>query len=224
MKYRNVLVIADTHIPFELPNYLDFCYQIGQRCKCDTVVHIGDVVDNHAISFHDHLPDGWSPLDEINEAKKHLVEWFKRFPKVLLTLGNHDCLVDRKGRHVGLPSVVFQPFRKIWDLPKGWKDDFFHEIYGVRFIHGTGYSGKYAHVQAAYDNRQSTVMGHTHSSGGVEYIANNRDCIFGMNVSCGIDRKRYAFTYGKDFKRKPIIGAGVVTDNGRNAQFFKMDL
>ena len=54
---------------------------------------------------------------------------------------------------------------------------------GVRYQHGTGYSGKYAHIQAAYDNRQSTVVGHTHSSLGGEYIANYKDRIFGMNLS-----------------------------------------
>jgi len=224
MNYRNILVIGDTHIPFEIPNYIDFCEQIGKRCKCNKVVHIGDLVDNSSISYHEHCPDGWSPKDEMKKAKTHLKKWFRIFPRILLCRGNHDNLVSRKGRTAGLPEEVFQPFRKIWDLPKGWKDDFTHEIYSVRFVHGTGYAGKYSHVQAAYDNRQSTVMGHTHSSGGVEYIANNKDCVFGMNVGCGINRKRYAFAYGKDFKRKPIIGCGVVTDNGENAQFFKMKL
>jgi hypothetical protein len=45
-----------------------------------------------------------------------------------------------------------------------------------------------------------------------------------MNVGSGIDRKTYAFEYGRDFKKKPIIGCGVVTDNGRFAQFFPMDI
>ena len=224
MKYRNVLVISDTHLPFELPNYLDFCKQIEKRCKCDKVVHIGDLVDNSSISYHEHCPDGWSPADEMKVAKKHLVKWFKAFPNVYLCRGNHDCLVSRKGKTAGLPEIVFKPFRQIWEFGSGWRDAFFHEIYGVHFEHGTGYGGKLSHMSAAYDNRQSIVVGYTHSTGGVEYIANNRNCIFGMNVGCGIDRKKYAFRYGKDFRRKPIIGCGVVTDNGRYAQFFPMGL
>ena len=69
-----------------------------------------------------------------------------------------------------------------------------------------------------------TVIGHTHSSAGVHYTANERDTIFGMNVGCGIDVKRYAFAYGKDFPRKPIISCGVVssTRHGANATVYRM--
>jgi hypothetical protein len=125
---------------------------------------------------------------------------------------------------VGLPERSFKPFREIWGLPKGWKDAFNWEIDGVRFQHGTGYLGDTAHMKAAYNNRQSTCIGHTHSAGAIGYIANEKDCVFGMNVGCGIDRDMYAFKYGKDFRKKPILGVGVITDAGRFAQFFPMDL
>ena len=36
-----------------------------------------------------------------------------------------------------------------------------------------------------------------------------------MNVGCGIDRTAYAFEYGKAMTKKPIIGSGLVLDNGR---------
>jgi len=220
----HILVIGDTHIPFEIASYLDFCLEIQKRVKCKTVVHIGDLVDNHAISYHEHDPNGKSPTDEIKEAKIHLRNWFNAFPEVFLCRGNHDRMVDRKGRTTGLPDEVFKPFREIWDLPKKWKDDFSFEICNVVFEHGTGYSGDTAHTKAAYNNRQSTVIGHTHSTGAIGYLANEKDCIFGMNVGCGLNRKTYAFEYGRDFKKKPIIGCGVVTDNGRFAQFFPMEL
>jgi predicted phosphodiesterase len=221
---KNILIIADTHIPFELKGYLDFCLDIQKRVKCKTVVHIGDLVDNHAISYHEHDPDGQSPKDEVEEAKTRLRNWYKAFPKVFLCRGNHDRMVDRKGRTVGLPNCVFKPFREIWDLPNGWEDNFAFTINGVVFEHGTGYCGDNAHLKAAYNNRQSTVIGHTHSCGAIGYLANEKDCVFGMNVGCGIDRHTYAFEYGRDFKKKPIIGCGVITDNGRFAQFFPMDL
>jgi predicted phosphodiesterase len=220
----HILVVGDTHIPFEIKGYLDFCLGIQKRVKCKTVVHIGDLVDNHAISYHEHDPNGKSPKDEIEEAKIHLRNWYKAFPKVFLCRGNHDRMVDRKGRTVGLPDEVFRPFREIWGLPKDWKDDFSFTLFNVVFEHGTGYCGDNAHLKAAYNNRQSTVIGHTHAQGTVGYLANEKDCIFGMNVGSGIDRKTYAFEYGRDFKKKPIIGCGVVTDNGRFAQFFPMEL
>jgi hypothetical protein len=80
----------------------------------------------------------------------------------------------------------------------------------------------HGHIQAAIDNRQSTVIGHIHSVSGVEYIANNKDTIYGMNVGCLIDRHAYAFDYGKDFKLKPILSCGVTTDRGRFAQVFPL--
>ena len=225
MKDRNsVLIISDTHIPFEHQDYLNFCVGIRDRCKCTVIVHIGDLVDNHAISYHEHDPNGWSPKREMEIADEHLKPWFKTFPKLFLCRGNHDRLVDRKGKTVGLPKRCFKPFREIWGFPKNWIDDFEFQINNVRYIHGTGYSGKYAHVQLSYDSRQSAVMGHTHSIGGVDYTANKKSCIFGMNVGCGLNRKTYAFAYGKDFARKPILGCGVVTDSGRFAQFFPMEL
>jgi predicted phosphodiesterase len=221
----NVLVIADTHEPFSKEGYLDFCLDIQKRCKCGTVVHIGDLVDNATLSFHHDIdPNGHSPKDEIYEARRSLRNWYRAFPKVFLCLGNHDRRVDLKGKHVGLPDDVFRPFRDIWQLPKGWKDEFTHEIDGVRYQHGTGFSGDTAHIKAAYNNRQSTVIGHTHHASAVSYIANEKECIFGMNVGSGIDRHKIAFEYGRDFNKKPIVSVGVVTDRGRFAQVFPMPL
>ena len=222
---KTTLVIGDTHCPFEHSGYLDFCLRIKKAFKCNQVVHIGDLVDNHAISYHEHDPDGWSPADEMAESDKHLKTWFKAFPSVKFCYGNHDNLVDRKAKTVGLPKRCFQSFRKMWNLPRGWKDDFFHIIDGVCYMHGSS-TGKFAHLQHAIDNRMSTVIGHVHSSAGVEYTASERDIIFGMNVGCGLDRKKYAFAYGRDFRRKPILGCGVVTStkHGTNAQFIPMEL
>ena len=220
----NTLIIGDTHLPFEHRYYLEFCKQTQKKFNCKQIVHIGDLVDNHAISYHEHDPDGWSPSEEMEETDEHLKEWFKAFPKVKLCRGNHDSLVDRKGKTVGLPRRCFQSYREIWGLPKRWKDAFEFELNGVLYKHGTGYSGKYGHVQAAIDARQSTVIGHLHSSAGIEWLANSREIIFGMNVGCGIDRKKYAFSYGKDFRRKPILSCGVVTDNGKNGFVVPMKL
>jgi predicted phosphodiesterase len=225
MHADSVLVIADLHLPFEKKGYLEFCKQIQSRVKCGTVIMIGDLVDNASLSFHhDTDPNGKSPKDEIDAARKILREWYKAFPRVFLCLGNHDRRVDLKGRHVGLPECVFRPFRDIWGLPEGWRDAFNWEIDGVRYQHGTGYSGDMAHMKAAYNNRQSSVIGHTHANAAIGYLANEKDCIWGMNVGSGIDRHKIAFEYGRDFAKKPIVSCGVVTDKGRFAQIFPMEL
>lgn len=183
--------------------------------------------DNNAISYHEHDPNGWSPEEEMKEADKHLKKWFDTFPEVYLCLGNHDHLVDRKSKTVGLPRRCFKPFREMWNLPKGWKDDFSFIFDGVLYTHGTGYSGKTGHILAAFDNRMCCVIGHLHAVSGVEYLANSASIIFGMAVGCGIDEKKYAFSYGKGFRRKPIVSCGVVSHvkkNVTNAFAFPMEI
>ena len=223
---KNTLAIGDLHCPFEHRDYLDFCKRIHKAFKCSRVVFIGDLVDNHAISYFESDPDGWSPENEMKEAERHLKPWQKAFPNAYICLGNHDRLPDRKGKTAGLPRRCFRKFREMWNLPKGWIDDFEFEFEGVLYKHGTGYSGKYSHIQVCYDARQSCVIGHTHATLGVEYIANSKQIIFGVNVGCGIRRKAYAFAYGKEFKRKPIVGCGVIsaTSKGVNAQVIPMEM
>jgi len=38
-------IIGDTHLPFELDGYLEFCQETFEQWGVDTVVHIGDFID-----------------------------------------------------------------------------------------------------------------------------------------------------------------------------------
>jgi predicted phosphodiesterase len=160
------------------------------------------------------------------EVDKHLKLWFKAFEDrpVYLCLGNHDRLINRKALSFGLPSRAFKPFRDVWNFPLNWFEDFSWEIFGVRYTHGTGFSGQYAHIRAAEAHRQSTVIGHTHSTAAINYLVSEKDRIFGMNVGSGIDRKAYAFNYGRDLPKKPVLSCGVVTDRGNFCQVFPMPI
>lgn len=212
----SVLAIGDTHFPFCRRDYLDFCLDTSRRFKCNKFVHVGDVVDLHSVSYHEHNPNGMSPKDEIEAAKKEIKKWGKAFPRMDICKGNHDILFDRLAITHGIPDVAIRKYSEIFDLPVGWDFQWRHYINGVTYEHGTGYSGKSAHIQAATANRCSTVIGHVHATGGVDFLANDTSIIFGMATGSGIDRMKYAFWYGKDFKNKPVISCGVVID-GREA-------
>lgn len=220
-----VLVIGDTHEPFTHPGYLDFCRRVHKEFNCSDVVHVGDEVDNHSISYHEHDPDGKSPGDELSEAKKSMQKWYKAFPKVRVCIGNHSALPFRKLFTVGLSAKFLKNYEEIYDVPKtsNWKWEFSWEIDNVLYKHGTGVSGAFAHRTLAARQRQSTVMGHIHSHGGVAYLASEKDLIFGLNAGCGIDIKSYAMRYGKDFPERPILGCGVVFSKTL-AFFVPMDL
>lgn len=222
-KTGNIGVIGDTHIPFQHPSYLEFCKEVFREFKVSDVVHIGDEVDLHALSFHDTDPDGLSPGDEANAAKAELKKWFKAFPTVRVCIGNHSYRHLRRAYKCGLPAYYLRNFNEIWEAPAGWRWEMRWQLKGVLFTHGTGSGGKWAHEHQAIKNRQSTAIGHIHSHGGVKYLANSQNMIWGMNVGCGVDNDSYAMAYGKDFVDKPTLGCGVILNDGRVPLFIPME-
>ena len=215
-------VIGDTHIPFNHKNYIEFLKDVFKKYKVKKIVHIGDLVDNHAISYHESDPDGFSSGLEGKMVDEELEKWFKAFPKLELIMGNHDKLPERKAKTFGLSQRFIKSFKDTWNMPKGWNvipDGI--EIDGVYYCHGTGSSGKNAAFNLMLAKGQNVVMGHVHSFGGVQWKADYRDKYFGLNVGCGIDVEKYAFEYAKDYKWKPTLGCGIVI-NGEQAIFEPM--
>lgn len=206
----NVLVIGDTHEPFTKEGYLEFCREQQEKYNCGTVVHIGDLVDNHAISYHDHDAAGKSAGDEYNLAMIKLRKWYYTFPNVKICIGNHDALPFRKLFTAGLPSYWLKSYQELLQSPKTWEWDFVHHHNGVIYQHGTGMSGEMASVNAARENRQSTVIGHLHTVCNSRFLASQKDLIFGCSVGCGIDHTAYAFAYGKEQTRKPVLSCAVI--------------
>lgn len=218
------LLIADTHLPFTKRGYLEWLRHVHNVYRCKRVTHIGDLVDNHSISFHDKDPNGMSPEAELMAARKQLARYVKAFPVVDCCIGNHDELGRRKLYAHGIPSQYIRSFNDVFELPKAWKFAFEHRYGNWRAIHGTGGSGHDNAFKQAISGRISTAAGHVHTAAGVKYHASSKDIIWGMQVGCALDHKAYAFNYGRDFKDKPIIGCGVVLENGTLPIFIPMPL
>ena len=204
-------IVGDQHIPFVHPGYLAFCRDTFDRFNVEKYVNAGDVVDAHALSFHDHDPNGMSANDEADAAEDGVALWYDAFPQMKVCIGNHDARHFRVAQKAGIPDRYVQTYRRVWKTPKwNWKLE--HHIDGVLYEHGTGSSGKDAAFNRAVAQRCSVVMGHVHSYAGVKYHANPFSRIFGLNVGCGIDIGAYAFDYGKMFPVRPILGCGIVRD------------
>ena len=77
----SVLVVGDLHLPAERQDYLDFCKAAKRKYKTDQVVFIGDILDHHAISFHQKNPDSDGAVEEYDKAMKSLRVWKKAFPE-----------------------------------------------------------------------------------------------------------------------------------------------
>jgi predicted phosphodiesterase len=215
-----VLVIGDTHFPFVHPMYRQFCADVGKKHKADWVHHIGDVVDAHAISFHEHDPDGHSPSRELDLACEEIERWKKTFPQMSVSIGNHCERHVRAARKAGLSGRYIKTYKDLFETPD-WDWQFEHVWESVLYTHGTGSAGKDAAINLAIQRRSSVAQGHTHTFPGVKYHANQSSIIFGMNCGVGLDDRSYAFAYGRNFVTKPVLGCGVVRD-GEEATFVPM--
>lgn len=212
MVYKSVLVISDTHIPYGHPDTLEFLKSLKKKYKPDLVVHIGDEIDNHAISFHDSDPDLMSPGDELQSAIKKLEAFYKLFPKMKLIDSNHGSLVYRKQKTHGLPRWVFKSYREILQAPRGWSwsmDLTIKTPQGKVYFH----HGKNKPVMKTSQNMaMSVVQGHYHENFSVNYWANPNGLFWQMQVGCLIDDKSMAFAYNKCNLNRPIIGTGLIVN------------
>lgn len=207
-----VLVIGDTHCPAMREGYIDFLKEVADRWQPTRVVHIGDLVDWHSISFHEKSPKNFGATEEAAEARKQIRKLVKAFPQVDWMVGNHDALPERQAAAVGIDPFALKGYSEYWQIPWVAHPRFAKlEIDGVLYAHGdAGAGGKFAALAQAMANFQSTVIGHYHSHAGVLYWANPSYRVFGMNVACGIDVNKHQFEYGVRHPAKPILGCGVV--------------
>jgi len=221
-------VVGDSHCPAMHAGYDTFCRDVFKDAGVNTIVHIGDLVDWHSISYHEQVVSLKNPDQERTEAQEQVdalmnsFPWIKRGRKHIL-IGNHDALPYRKAQTEGLASDTIKPFKEYWRL-KDWNvHERFAELVidGVVYTHGEGRGGVYAHGAKALARGRSCVMGHLHSNAGTIWHANPESRLFGLAVGCGVDNTRMQFLYGRAFPRKPILGCGVVID-GVIPQFVPM--
>lgn len=216
-------VIGDTHFPFVHPRYLDFCRDTFAEWGVGRVVHIGDIVDNHALSRHKTEPVADGVVTEYERAKAMVAEWAAVFPNMTVTIGNHDNINERQASELGMPASFLKTMPELYNMPDGWLVVDSIIIDDVLYKHGIGSGGMHGAYNSARRQCMSVVQGHTHSNAGVHNIATPQKLWFGMNVGCGIDINAYAFLYGKYMENRPILGCGIV-ESSTQAHFITMDL
>lgn len=206
-----VLVLGDVHAPFQHSQTLEFVEELLEQYQPDEVVQVGDIIDIHACSRHDADPDGSSAGDELDLAIDFCQDLAELVPEMTIVLGNHDLRFHKAAFRAGVPSAILKGMDEIIGA-EGWLWLSEAEIDEVLYIHGTAFGGEFGHVKAAQRHMRSVVMGHTHTSFGVEYIATRDKLIFGANAGCLIDHRAYAFAYAKEYPKKSILGALIIED------------
>ena len=203
-------VFSDVHIPFAHPNYLAFLKDTFAEWGVEQIVCLGDLIDNHAISRFQSEPCADGAYTELSKARRMVKELTETFPVVKMCRGNHDDIAYRQAATLGIGAEFIKPFRDIYGLPTSWSLEDEYVIDGVLYTHGTGRSGKHATYNIAVDERMSVCSGHTHTGGGVNYIANKQETIFALNTGCLVDYGAYAFEYSRNAKHRPTLGCGIV--------------
>tara|TARA_R110000868_G_scaffold14414_3_gene67082 strand:+ start:1315 stop:2151 length:837 start_codon:yes stop_codon:yes gene_type:complete len=220
---ENILIIGDTHLPFEKQGYRKHCRLVQEQFNCGTIIHIGDVIDNHYSSYHESDPDGYSAGEELKRAVDKLKPWYETFPEVKVCLGNHDELIQRKAFSSGLSKQWIKGYNEVLQVPN-WNFDIEYEINNVIYTHGTGTAGENAAYAKALNRRKSIVQGHIHTVANIKWNVSEQDKIFAMQVGCGINDKAFAFNYAKAFTKKSIISCGVVLNSGTLPIIIPMEL
>jgi predicted phosphodiesterase len=211
-KQSRILVVGDTHIPVIRAGYLEFCQDLYQAWDCNTVIHIGDVVDFHSISFHEKHPDCPSPKYEYEEALAGVQKLYRAFPTMAVCIGNHDERVHRLAASVGIPDLFIKTYNDIWRTPK-WTWAYNHVIDNIYFTHGHGgCGGVYPASNMLRSMLMSVVIGHHHSASGVKWYTNPNQRIFAVDTGAGIDDKSKQFAYSQHNPKRSVISAAVIID------------
>ena len=206
---KNILVIGDLHEPFAKEGYLEWCQEQYKKYDCTHVIFIGDIVDNHAISYHETDADGMSAGDELDLAIENIAKWYDAFPDADVIIGNHDRMIMRKAFTGGIPRRWIMGYQDMFGVPT-W-DFSERKVYDdVQYIHGEGGTAR----TKCKKDLMSTVQGHLHTQAYTEHLVGETFHIFGTQVGCGIDHNSYAMAYAKNYG-KPIIGAAVILDHGK---------
>lgn len=203
---KRVLCIGDIHEPFCLDGYLKHCKETYIKYNCDTVVFIGDIIDNHATSYHEPDPDGDSAGTELDLAIKKIKTWYKAFPKAVVIIGNHDRLVARKAHSSKIPKKWIKGYAEVLGTPE-WSFRESVEIDNVTYLHGEGGTAR----MRCKKDLCSIVQGHLHTQAYTEWFVGKTFKIFGAQTGCGVDAKAYAMAYAKNFP-KPAIGCMVILE------------
>jgi predicted phosphodiesterase len=210
MNHKRILVISDMHLPYQHKDSIKFLKEIKKEFKPDTITSIGDLLDQHALSFHDSSPELYSAGHELDKAKEYVKELESIFPKLIEVDSNHSSMIYRRALKHGLPRAYLKDYGDFLETKKWkWVDDLTLTMSnGQRCFFTHGRSADVLKVSQTMG--MSAVQGHYHTKFVISWWANPDNLFFGMNVGCLIDQKSMAFNYAKNFRTRFIIGCGII--------------
>lgn len=214
--HHSILVIPDTHAPYEHPDTLEFLAAVAARHKVDTVVHLGDEADKHAMSFHDSDPNLDSAGVELEKARIFMGKLHSMFPVMRLCHSNHGSMHFRKAHSHGIPVQYLRTYREVFFPDGGGEQWEWHHTHILDLPNGEQVAFKHQPaggvLSDAAHERMNLVCGHLHGKMSIEYARNSSEQYWAAQGGCLIDADSLAFAYGKESKYKPALGCMVILE------------
>lgn len=208
-----ILIIPDLHIPYHHIHSFKFLAAVKKKYRPDRVISLGDEIDGHSISMHDHDPDLPSPEDEFSKAVSLIKTLCKMFPALDLVESNHGSLIFRRAKKSGLPARVLKSYREVLGAPSSWH---WHEDMTVTMSNG---QPLYIHhskgsnaLKVSQAMGMSYIQGHHHEQFSIEYWGNPLGLYWAVTSGCLIDKKSLAFAYGRNNIKRPLLGCTMIID------------
>lgn len=211
---KTVLVIGDTHLPYSHPQYIEFLSHLKDKHKPDIIIHIGDEIDSHAISFHKSDSSLFNADAELDNAIIELQEGLhKLFPKMDLVESNHGSLIFRRLKAEGIPIRHLKPLNELYETPLwAWHEDILLSTKQgpVYLCHGkaAGY-GKLCKEMMC-----SSIQGHHHSKQEITYHKSITGVRFNAFTGCLVDDESMAMAYARNNLPKSLLGSIIIDKNG----------
>lgn len=209
-----ILLISDMHIPYHHPDSIAFLKHLKKKYNPTRVICLGDELDKHALSYHEHDPDLPSAGHELTESLEVIAELHALFPRMDIIESNHGSLVWRKAKTAGIPKQYIKAYNDVLGVGDGWRWSFDLTLVlpnGQKcYIH----HGKTSNViQLSQQMGMCAVQGHYHEAFRVDYWGNPNGLFWAMQTGCLIDDDALAFSYNNVNIKRPIIGTGLIIDS-----------
>lgn len=211
-----ILVFGDTHAPYHHQDAIEFLKEVDNHYVPTMVIHTGDEVDNHALSFHDSDPNLDSAGMELEKAREWIQELERYFPLMRLLESNHGSLVYRKAKAHGIPVAYIKTYREVLFNNGGGQGWSWHRR--VRIENEWCRDMQFQHIGngdlmqlAAMENACLTV-GHMHSKFGIGYTSSEVDTYWSLYTGWLGDTESMAIAYARDTPKKQVLGCGMIIE------------
>lgn len=164
---ERILIIPDTHVPYEDGQAFAVMMAAARVFRPDLVILLGDFADCYSVSFHPKSPARRASLrEELDAVNARLDEIQSLGARVVYIEGNHEhrlerWLADRAPELYGMIEAesLFRIEERGWSWVPYRKH---HKVGKMHFTHDVGHAGIYAHRQSRMAYEGNVVIGHCH--------------------------------------------------------------